>query len=93
MVRLPRCRCDSASPQDAGRDVSSIEALILAGKLLQPLTQHIEDGTAYSWCTETALRVLLKLENGHESDVVVDLVTQCFRGWVDGVEVGGPELN
>ena len=92
-MKQPRCRQDSATPQDAERDVTPADVLHLAGKLLMPFTTEIQDGLAYSWSTPTAIRVLIQLKNGMESDVDVDRVTKCFRGWVNGIEIGDPEMN
>lgn len=48
---------------------------------------------AYEWESFTAYRVLLRTEDGCETDVILDKLTGCERVWVDGLELGSPELN
>lgn len=88
-----RRRHDSTFPQEAGREITPTDVLILAGRLLQRHAANAEDGTAFSYETSSAVRVVIRLDNGMESDVDVDKVTQCFRGLVNGVEVGPAEMN
>lgn len=48
---------------------------------------------AYQYESFTAFRVLVRLENGSETDVVYDKITECFRVWQDGMELGDPGMN
>lgn len=49
--------------------------------------------TAYEWETQTACRVLLRLDDGSEVDIDCDKVTRCYRVWCDGLEKGDPGMN
>lgn len=49
--------------------------------------------TAYEYESPTCLRVLVKIDQDYESDILYDKVTGCWRLWIDGVELGSPECN